>query len=233
MEEQLSQHVELLRKVSLFEELREREIRQIVPLLQKRSFSRGDVVVAAQGLDNSLFLVETGQCKVSLFDGDDKDKEVILAILKEGDYFGEMALLDEKPRSANVIALKKTQLYELKRDDFLRYAEAHPQTLINMLKQTFERLRKADSICRDLALLDVYGRVARRLLEIADKEGEDSDGGILIQPPSQQQLAGMLGTSRETVNRVISEFVRTGSIKKDGRKLLISNAAMLRAQVGD
>lgn len=226
------QKLELLRKVDLFEGLHNQQLDALRPLLQRKKFVRGDYVVQEQTVGKALYLVESGELKVSL--SENNEREVILSFLKEGDFFGEMSLLDQKPHSANVIALKTTQLYVLQREDFLNYVEKYPKTLFNILQKVFERLRKADDIRRDLVLLDVYGRVARFLLRLADEEGIPCSKGIMIKsPPSQQQIAGLLGASRETINRVLSEFTKNGSIEKQGKSLFIRAKAILKEQVQD
>lgn len=229
MSEDYKRKKELLRKVSLFAGIADSDLDDFVPLLRKRKCVRGQPIVEVDTPGSSLYLVEKGQLKVVLSKG---DKEAILSLLKEGDFFGEMSLLDGKERSADVVAIRASELYELSREDFLAYIEGHPKALLNILQMLSERLRKADAIISDLTLLDVYGRVARYFLQLAEEEGEESEEGILIhKPPSQQQIAGMLGASRETINRVISEFVKRGIFLKDGRKLIIANEELLDEQI--
>jgi len=209
---------ELLKKVSIFEELEDHELHVLLPFLKKEEFSKGDVVVEVDADGDSLYLVEEGHLKVAL---SKKGREIILSILKEGDFFGEMALLENQMRSANVIALKTTQLFKLRKNDFNAFVEDHPKVLMKILHKLSERLRHADAIIGTLALLDVYGRVAQLLLRVATDEGEITEEGTLIRtPPSQQQIAAMIGASRETINRVISDLVRRGSVKKKGKQLI-------------
>lgn len=225
----LQKRRELLKKVSLFEGISESDLTELVPLLRFRKCVRGQSVVEVDMPGHSLFLVASGELKVTM---QRDDKEVILSLLNEGAYFGEMALLDGKGRSANVVCLRASELYELSREDFHTYVRAHPQALINILQQLSERLRNMNTIISNLTLLDVYGRVARFFLSLAEEEGERVDNGILLRkPPSQQQIAGMLGTSRETVNRVIAEFVQQGILLKDGRQLVVTSQALLAEQI--
>lgn len=220
---------ELLQKVSLFEGISEDDLNELLPLLRFRKCVRGQPVVEVDMPGHSLYLVAAGELKVTM---QRDEKEAILSLLQKGDYFGEMALLDGKGRSANVVCLRASELYELSREDFLRYVEVHPRALVNILQKLSERLRNMNTIISNLTLLDVYGRVARFFMDLAKEEGEETEGGLLLRkPPSQQQIAGMLGTSRETVNRVIAEFVQQGILQKDGRQLVITNEAMLAEQV--
>lgn len=211
----------LLRQVSLFQGLDDADLDAVLPLLRERTVEKGEEVVGVEDPGRSLFLVEKGRLKVVLVGSG--GREVILSILSEGDFFGEMSLLDGKPRSATVIALQESHLYALRRNDFQHYLEEKPQTLFNVLQVLCERLRHADSIIGNLALLDVYGRVARFLLDLAEREGEETDEGLLIKKsPSQAEIASMIGASRETINRALSDFVRRGMLQKQGRKLLVT-----------
>ncbi len=222
---------DLLKKVSIFEELEDFELDLLLPHLQKRNFKKGEFIVKIHDKGDSLYLVESGELKVTL---KKKEREVILSLLKKGDFFGEMALLDHQPRSANVVALTKTELFELKKDDFQRFIEKHPKVLVKILHILSERLRQADMIIGDLAFLDVYGRVARLLLRIAAEEGTTTSEGTLIRkPPSQQQIAAMINASRETINRAIAELVRRGFVKKNGRQLIITAAELLNLVDGN
>lgn len=220
---------ELLKRVALFEGISDEDLDQLVPLLRFRKCVRGQSVVEVDMPGHSLYMISNGELKVTI---QRDEKEVILTLLGSGDFFGEMALLDGKGRSANVVCLRASDLYELSREDFLRYVEAHPRALINILQHLTERLRNSNTIISNLTLLDVYGRVARFFMTLAEEEGEAVEAGILLRkPPSQQQMAGMLGTSRETVNRVIAEFVQQGILQKDGRQLVITSEALLAQQV--
>ncbi len=226
---ELQKKKDLLKKVALFEGISEEDLDQLVPLLRFRKCVRGQSVVEVDMPGHSLYMISNGELKVTI---QRDDKEAILTLLGSGDFFGEMALLDGKGRSANVVCLRASDLYELSREDFLRYVEAHPRALINILQHLSERLRNSNLIISNLTLLDVYGRVARFFMTLAEEEGEEVDAGILLRkPPSQQQMAGMLGTSRETVNRVIAEFVQQGILQKDGRQLVITSEALLAEQV--
>jgi CRP-like cAMP-binding protein len=223
---------ELLMRVSLFEGLNEQEINDLLPLLRPRPCQRGQEVVAFNTYGQTLYLIAEGRLKVALSDA--QGREVILSILNEGEFFGELALLDQHPRSASVIALKNSKLYALEREDFLQYAASNPRILHNILQKLCERLRKADAIIGDLVLLDVYGRVARFLRELAQKNGTQNEEGYLVIPriPSQQEMASMLGTSRETINRVLSDLERRGLLTRDGRQLLILSQASLADESG-
>ena len=211
---------DLLRRVSIFADLEEEALASIARLMSERRFPKESVIVGQEDLGDSLFVVSRGKVKVVLYGR--SGREVILSIFKAGDFFGEMSLLDNQPRSANVIALEDSTLLTLERRAFAAHLEQYPQTALQILAEMSRRLRRADSVIGNLALLDVYGRVARFLRELAADEGEQIDGGLVIrQRPTQQEIASMVGTSRETVSRALSEFQRRGFLEMTGRKIVL------------
>src|SRR5207237_9014098 len=134
-----------------------------------------------------------------------------LRILRAGDLVGEMSRLDRQPRSANVVAVEEADLLSLDREAFEQHLSAHPSTALAILAGMSRRLRHADEVIGNLALLDVYGRVARTIRELAQTQGEPVDGGLLIRErPTQQEIAGLLGTARERVSRALHWFTRGG-----------------------
>src|SRR5207253_6561150 len=155
----------------------------------------------------SLYLIASGKVKISL--SGEKGREIILSVLGPGEFFGEMSLLDGEPRSASVISQTQSQFYILNRDTFDDFVRRSPQTGLKILAEMSRRLRHADEVIGNLALLDVYGRVAHTLLELSRKEGVQREDGILIDNrPTQQEIAAMVGTSRETVSRALNDFAR-------------------------
>ena len=165
-------------------------------------------------------MIQAGKVKVAL--QGKNGKELILDFLESGDFFGEMSLVDGEPRSASVICMNKCTVLRLDRKDFLKAVRSFPTVAINIMTELCVRLRKADSTLGSLALLDVFGRVARFVLEKADEEGEDREEGLWIQKlPSQQQMANRLGTSRETVSRALSEFHKRGWLETLDKGVLV------------
>lgn len=221
-EASLEERKQLLRTVSLFQSLNDEEIDKLAPRLKKQKAYKEQEVVEVDDPGEALFLVAEGRFKVVLMG--ENEREVILSILKDGDFFGEISLLDNKPRSATVISLKKSLLYALSREDFLDFMTSHPHAWYGVIQVLCERLRRAGSIIGDLTLLDVYSRVARFLIDLSQREGTESEDGFLLKKtPSQAEMAAMLGTSRESINRTVSEFVRQGLLEKQGRSLLVTH----------
>ena len=226
----MADYGELLRRVSIFEGLEADSIQNLSRDLRPVEFPKDTLIVGQDDHGDSLYIIQSGRVKVVLYG--DSGREVILTIFRGGDFFGEMSLLDGEPRSANVIALEPTVALVLAREDFQRHLESRPNAALRVLEEMSKRLRHADAVIGNLALLDVYGRVARILIDLARKEGESQDEGIMIRErPTQQDLASMIGTSRETVSRVLSEFQRRGFLSMQGKSILLSHG--FTEQLGD
>jgi CRP/FNR family transcriptional regulator, cyclic AMP receptor protein len=217
----------LLRSVAIFAHLDDAALDALARYAEARTFAAGAVVVGQEEPGNALFVLARGKVKAVLYGG--SGREIILSIFKSpGDFFGEMSLLDNQPRSATLIADEPSTLLVLSRRDFQAHLAAQPRTAMNVLGELSRRLRRADDVIGNLALLDVYGRVARKLREMAASDGEETEEGIVIrQRPTQQEIAATIGTSRETVSRVLSELVRRGFIDMSGRRLLLRRGFLL------
>jgi CRP-like cAMP-binding protein len=215
----------MLKRVSIFADLDADALASIGRLVSERRYPKESVIVSQEDPGDALFIVSRGKVKVVLYGR--SGREVILSIYSPGDFFGEMSLLDNQPRSANVIALEDSTLLVLERKVFAAHLEQYPRTALNILGEMSRRLRRADAVIGNLALLDVFGRVARFLRELAENEGEQIDGATVInQRPTQQQIASMVGTSRETVSRALSEFQRRGFLEMHGRKIVLRSPSL-------
>ncbi len=209
-----------LRQVPLFDSLGDPEIEALAELTFSRTFDKGQCIILAEDSGDTLFIIRTGQVKVSFLHED--GKEFILSLLGEGEVFGELSLLDNRPRSANVTATSKTELMMLTRTDFLHLVERVPQIAVSLLEELASRLRRTDDQVEGLALFDVHHRVAKTLLRMAEDGGQKSPEGILIRRrPTHQQLANMAGTTRETVTRALKQLQDEGYIRISGRQILI------------
>lgn len=212
--------VQLLRQVSIFAELPQEIVADLAKRVWQKTAEAGSVIVSHEEAGDALFVIASGKVKVVLYG--ETGREIILSILRAGDFFGEMALLDKQPRSANVVAVEESQLLGLDREAFQTHLTAHPSTALAVLAEMSRRLRHADEVIGNLALLDVYARVARTVRDLAQKQGEPVDGGLLIKErPTQQEIAGLIGTSRETVSRALSDFARRGLLEMSGKQILV------------
>jgi CRP-like cAMP-binding protein len=165
-------------------------------------------------------VIVNGKVKISRVSDD--GKEVILTILGESDFFGEMAILDGLTRSANVTAIEDSELFIIQRNDFLELLKMHPEVTISLLQELTQRLRAADMKIKSLSLKDAEGKVATVILQLADDLGRIKQGAVEIEKlPYQHDLANMAGTSRETISRTLHSFAKKGLIEIDGSKLRI------------
>lgn len=211
----------LLRAVSIFSDLDAPALAALERLAEPRDYPDGSVVVSQDEAGDALFVLVSGKVKVVLYGH--SGREIILSIFKTpGDFFGEMSLLDHEPRSASVIADERSRLLVLSRRDFQAHIESHPRSALRILTELSRRLRRADAVIGNLALLDVYGRLAGKLRELAAAEGEETEDGVVLrQRPTQAEIAALIGTSRETVSRALSDLARRGLVVVSGRRLVL------------
>ena len=212
--------IELLQSVALFWDLSEEELGYISEKMIARHYESGKFIFLEDSEGEQCFFVVQGSVKVTRLSKD--GREVILAMLNEGEFFGEMALLDGESRSANVIALEETDVLTLNREDFLVVLHDYPQIAIQLLKEMADRLRKSDRQIASLSLSDAEKRIALCIIRFADEQGIIKRGQVSIpKMPIQQDIANMAGTSRETVSRAINLLEKEHFIKRQGRELLI------------
>ena len=223
--------VELLKNVSIFNGLSGDELGYISKKMVPKSYDVGQVIILEESEGDDCFFVTEGSVKITRLSKD--GREVILAILNEGEFFGEMALLDGDLRSANVIALEKTDALTLKRKDFIDSLKKYPQIAIQLLKEMAHRLRESDRQITSLSLSDAEKRIALSLLRISDEQGVIKKGKVIIsKPPIQQDIANMAGTSRETVSRTLKILEDERFIDRNGHELVIINYNRFKEEFG-
>ena len=201
--------LDLIRRVPLFSMLTESQAVSVADAVVKRRFKRGEVIVEQGKKSNALFILLNGRARV--LTADSRGREVILATLQPGDHIGEMSLIDNEPHSATVRAEVQTDVLMLGRIEFARCLPENTSMAYAVMRGLVQRLRHADRKIESLALMDVYGRVARALLEFAADAG---DGQLLIREKiSRQDIAKMVGASREMVSRVMKDLEERGFIQ--------------------
>jgi CRP/FNR family transcriptional regulator, cyclic AMP receptor protein len=222
-----TQTTDFLATIPLFSGLPEEELERFAELTRERSYPKGSVILFQDDPGDSLFVLRAGRVKVVLI-GED-GREVILGVLEPGAHFGELALIDDQPRSAHVIAMEDAQLLILRREDFKRRVEANPTVAWALLSELSRRLRRADVKIGGLVLLDVPGRIARLLLDLANETGSE----LIEKPLTHQTIAQMIGASRETVSRAMKDFQDAGLIRVERRRIAIGDRDALekRSQV--
>ncbi len=175
-------------------------------------------------------MIKEGKVKICIISPD--GQEVSLAVFGKGEYFGEFALLDGLPRSTDAVALEKVECYTLQRSDFLNAILKNPKIAILVLEALSKRLRTTDEMVENLIFLDVYGRVAKKLLELADTHGVKTEDGVRIDVRlTQQELASMVGASRESVNKVLGYFTDKNFISTDKHRITIHRIADLKRRI--
>jgi CRP/FNR family cyclic AMP-dependent transcriptional regulator len=212
----------VLKSVPLFASFPDEQLRMLVTVVTRRSAPRSSLIMAAGDPTDSLYLVISGRLKVMM--GDAEGKEVILSIIGPGEFFGEMGLIDDSPRSASVVAIEPCELLSLSRRDFKKCMAENFEMTITVMKGLVRRLREADRKIGSLALLDVYGRVARLLLDMS----EDVNGQKMVTKRlPKQDIAKMIGASREMVSRVMKDLQLGGYIEVRGSTIVLRDTIML------
>ncbi|HEY6897189.1 MAG TPA: Crp/Fnr family transcriptional regulator [Rhodocyclaceae bacterium] len=208
----------VLRSLPIFEALEDARLAPIAQVAALRHAPRGGVVLREGDRTDNVYFVVNGNLKVLVSDED--GREVILSILGPGELFGEMGVLDNNPRSATVVATQSSDLVTIARSDFQYCLSANFDIALFIMRGLAHRLRVADRKIESLALMDVYGRVARLLL---DSAGEENGQRIVTQKITKQDIAKMIGASREMVSRVMKDLSHQGLIEEmeDGRILLL------------
>lgn len=211
---------EFLAYVPIFSDIPLDTIEKIEKIGTRKNYLKNDVILMEDEVGTALFVIVSGKVKVARTSTD--GREVILTILSESDFFGEMAILDGQTRSATVVAIEDTELFLIQRNDFINLITEYPEVAISLLQELTKRLRSADAKIKALSLKDAEGKVATVLLQLADDTGKIKHGKVEIEKlPLQQDLANMAGTSRETISRTIHSFAKKGLVELDGSKLRI------------
>lgn len=205
-----------LKTFPLFQGLSDEVLAAVAQCSMMRRFPRGQAVVHAGDRSDFVYFVLTGSLKVVVSDED--GREVILSILGQGELFGEMAIFGEQPRSASVVAVTPADLVMIAKQDFRQIMKDNFEVAWRIMCNLAERLRHADRKIESLALMDVYGRVARLLLEMA----EERDGQMIVERKiSKQDIAKMIGASREMVSRVMKDLSVQGLIEEGERGIVL------------
>jgi CRP/FNR family cyclic AMP-dependent transcriptional regulator len=207
-----------LKAVPFFTKLSDHELDLVRAVASEKTYPKNAVVLTEGEAGDSLYMIQAG--KVKVFIGDEEGREIILKILGPGSFFGEMSMIDKQPRSASVTTLETSTFLVLQHAAFEKCVEQAP-TIGNMVMQILaQRVREADRKIGTLALMDVYGRVASTLLELAVY----TNGKLMVgEKLSQQDLANMVGASREMVNRILKDLSDRGFISIESKSITIIN----------
>jgi CRP/FNR family transcriptional regulator/CRP/FNR family cyclic AMP-dependent transcriptional regulator len=213
--------------VPLFANLSSADRMAICSAMIKRTFKTGETIVHEDDDEHqTFFIIASGSVHISVLSSE--GKQAILATLRSGEFFGEMAVLDGEPRSASVVAAEECKLLMLYRKPFIEILQKYPKITIAMLVEMSRRLRRSNRHVNTLSMMSVYGRVAEVLLQLAKDSGRKVGTMIVIENrPTHQMIADMAGTSRETVSRVLSQLQKKRYLTIDRKRLVILNEAKL------
>jgi len=212
----------VLKTVPLFTSFPEDQLRMLTTMVTRKSAPRSTTIMAGGDAIDSLYIVLSGRLKVMM--SDSEGKEVILTILGPGEFFGEMGLIDDEPRSATVMTIEPCELLSIAKRDFKKRLAENFEMAMAVMRSLVKRLREADRKIGSLALLDVYGRVARLLLDMS--ENVDGEKVVTKRLP-KQDIAKMIGASREMVSRVMKDLQTGGYIEMRGSTIVLRDTILL------
>ena len=212
----------VLKAVPLFASFPDDQLRMLTTMVTRRSAARSTTIMAGGDATDSLYIVLSGRLKVMMSDSD--GKEVILSILGPGEFFGEMGLIDDEPRSASVVSIEPCELLAIAKRDFKKCLLENNEMAMAVMRGLVKRLREADRKIGSLALLDVYGRVARLLLDMAENVNGEK---VVTKRLPKQDIAKMIGASREMVSRVMKDLQMGGYIEMRGSNIVLRDSIVL------
>jgi CRP/FNR family transcriptional regulator, cyclic AMP receptor protein len=205
-----------LKSIPLLSKLCDEALISLADRAKSAKFPKQTMIITEGDETSSLYIVLSG--KVRVFSSDDKSKEVTLLIQEPGSYFGEIALLSHEPRSASVVSLEKTTCAVISKSDFINWLMNHPEVAVTLLGVLSEKIRHLTGKVRQMALSNVYERTVKALQELAVTEGDVS---VIHNRPTQQDLASMVGASREMVNKIMHELTKGGYVSIEEKTLII------------
>lgn len=212
---------ELLRKVPLFAEMSDADLDALKSYCHIKKFAKETVIFEEGDIGQELFIIISGLLKVSVINED--GREFTLIINRPYDCLGEIALLDGSPRSAGATALEDLEVLSIHRDDFQRYLNTYPKLKDSIIKLLCWRLRSLTNEVTDFAFLNVHYRLAKKILELAETFGIQEEEGIIIDRKiTHQELANMVGTSREMITKIINEMKKEKYLLVSRNRLMIS-----------
>lgn len=217
-----TREAQLLKNIPLFSELDDDDLQRIADLMVTKRYRKNNLIIFEEDLGRNMFIIKSGRVKISGISNE--GGEAIFSILGEGEFFGELSIIDGLPRSATVTSMDDVELWVLNRGDFLEMLQKYPQIAITLLKELARRIRRSDLQIKSLSLKDARGRVGATLVRLAEDIGIIRGGKVVIgELPLQRDLANIAGTSRETISRVIKKFEDEGILVKVENSLVFND----------
>jgi CRP/FNR family transcriptional regulator, cyclic AMP receptor protein len=209
----------MLKRTALFGELTLTERLALASVLKRQDVAQGTHIFHAGDSGSAFFVVAAGRIKISLTR---QGREVVLTELGPGDYFGELSVIDGRPRSADAVALTRTELFELPQEAFFRVIEMHAAIGRKLLVEICHRLREADKQISTLATVDAAGRIVRALLQLGQRHGRHEGPHLVFaKAPRQKDIAALAGTTRATTSRLIRQLTQQGLLSFSGQSLVV------------
>jgi CRP-like cAMP-binding protein len=216
----LKNEEDAVRKAPLFTALDDASAASLRASMSGVKLSRGQILFKEGDAGDRLFVVVDGKLKLGTAAKD--GRENLLSILGPGDMFGELSLFDPGPRTATATAVVDSKLLALANDQVLGWVKEHPQVSLQLLGRLAQRLRKANDVLSDLVFADVPGRVAKAIIELGKRFGTQKDDGLHVNHElTQEELAQLVGASRETVNKALADFATRGWVKLEPRAVIV------------
>ncbi len=223
----------LLASLPLFAQLQPEQLKELYTRLKRRTYRHGEIIFHKDDSGATMYIIAEGSVKVSV--PSESGSEIILSVLGRGESFGELSLFDGHPRSATVTAAGPgpTEVFVLYRDDFNEYVNKHPRLALNIIESLSQRLRRTDNMVEDVVFLDIPARLAKKLLELSRTHGKrNPDGTIEIELRlTQLDIANMLGTTRESVNRQLVAYQERGFISIDRQRITLLKPSDLEKRI--
>lgn len=216
-----------IKKIGIFSELTDDEIEKLSQYVKEQRIDKGTDLFHQDDPGDAMYFILRGGVRIYLYSP--SGRELTLAVLKSGQFFGEMSLLDGMPRSANAVTIEDTDFFILKRNDFISVLHGYPVIAIKILKDMSTRVRGADAMIEDFALLNVYDRLIKYIDKLVKTDGrKENYYTVIAHNIKRQDIANAIGTTRETVSRILSSWQRKGYIKLLPTKMIVYRDMVLR-----
>ena len=221
----------LLVGLPFFAQMQPEELHELFTRLKRRNYRSGETIFHKDDAGTTMYIISEGTVKISV--PSEIGSEMILSILSAGDFFGELSLFDGNPRSATAISSGLTEVFVLHRDDFIDFVNKHPMVSLNIIRALSARIRRTDNLVEDVVFLDIPARLAKKLLELSQSHGKKQPNGALeIELRlTQQDIANMLGTTRESVNRQLVAFQERSFISIDRQRITVLKPVELEKRI--
>jgi CRP-like cAMP-binding protein len=218
---------DVVRRAPLFAGLDQESAESLIAQMTTTHMERGDILFHEGDPGDRLYVL--GEGKIKLGQSSPDGRENILAVLGPGEMFGELSLFDPGPRTATATAVAETQVLALSTEQLREYLSGRPQVALTLLAALARRLRRTNESLSDLVFNDVPGRVAKALLDLASRFGRPVEEGVMVSHDlTQEELAKLVGASRETVNKALADFAGRGWLRLEARAVLLQDVERLK-----